>query len=103
MVQVSEEMTKDLVRTFAATFAAVFLAELGDKTQLATMALSASSEGRGRWLVFCAAASALVATTAIGVLAGSLVGRYVRPQTIERLAGALFIVLGVVMLVRANR
>lgn len=93
---------KDLVRTFAATFGAVFLAELGDKTQLATMALSASSEGRGRWLVFFAAATALVATTAIGVAAGAVVGKFVRPQTIERVAGVLFIVLGALMLIRSR-
>jgi Ca2+/H+ antiporter, TMEM165/GDT1 family len=95
-------MKSELIRTFGATFGAVFLAELGDKTQLATMALSASAEGRGRWLVFVAAASALVATTAIGVLAGSVVTRYVRPQTVERLAGALFIVLGALMLIRSR-
>lgn len=95
-------MKQELIRTFAATFGAVFLAELGDKTQLATMALSASADGRGRWLVFAAAASALVATTAIGVAAGAVVGRYIRPQTVERLAGALFIVLGALMLIRAR-
>jgi len=96
-------MSKDFARTFFATFGAVFLAELGDKTQLATMAFSASADTpRGRWLVFSAAAAALVATSALGVLAGSLVTKFVRPQLLERLAGALFVVLGVLMLWRAR-
>jgi len=96
-------MSKDLLRTFLATFGAVFLAELGDKTQLATMALAASSDSpRGKWIVFFAAAAALVATSALGVLAGSVVSRFARPQTIERLAGGLFVVLGALMLWRAR-
>ncbi|MBI2393853.1 MAG: TMEM165/GDT1 family protein [Deltaproteobacteria bacterium] len=96
-------MSKELVRSFVATFGAVFLAELGDKTQLATMAMAGTAgSARGRWLVFLAAATALVATSALGVLGGAVIGRYVRAQTIERLAGALFIVLGVLMLVRAK-
>lgn len=96
-------MSKELIRSFLATFGAVFLAELGDKTQLATMALSgAAGTSRGRLIIFLAAASALVATSALGVLGGAVIGRWFRPQTIERLAGALFIVLGVLMLVRAK-
>lgn len=93
-----------LVRAFGVTFVAVFLAELGDKTQLATMALAGAADtARARWIVFAASASALVATSALGVVAGAAVARYLRPSTIERLAGALFIVLGVIMLVRARR
>jgi putative Ca2+/H+ antiporter (TMEM165/GDT1 family) len=76
---------------------------MGDKTQLATAALAgAEGTSRGRWVIFLAAASALIATSALGVLGGAVVGRYLRPATIERLAGALFIVLGVTMLVRAK-
>ena len=98
-----QRMSKELFRSFLATFGAVFLAELGDKTQLATMALSgAAGTPRGRLVIFFAAASALVATSALGVLGGAVLGRYIRPQTIERLAGGLFIVLGVLMLVRAK-
>jgi putative Ca2+/H+ antiporter (TMEM165/GDT1 family) len=96
-------MSKDLLRTFIATFGAVFLAELGDKTQLATMALSGAASGpKGRLVIFLAAASALVATSALGVAGGALVGRWLRPQVIERLAGVLFLVLGVLMLVRSR-
>jgi putative Ca2+/H+ antiporter (TMEM165/GDT1 family) len=91
--------SKELLRTFVATFGAVFFAELGDKTQLATMALSgAAPSGQTRWIVFAGAATALVATSALGVLAGALLAKLVRPELIERIAGALFVVVGLWML-----
>ena len=83
-------------KLFASTFAAVFLAELGDKTQLATFSLAAG--GSSRAMVFAGAASALVATTAIAVIAGETVGRAVPAIWLRRAAGALFIILGVVFL-----
>jgi Ca2+/H+ antiporter, TMEM165/GDT1 family len=87
-------------RLFAATFAAVFLAELGDKTQLATMTLTAAHQRP--WTVFVASALALVASTALAVAAGTFVTRYVSPVWLARLAGALFIVMGVLTLWRAG-
>jgi putative Ca2+/H+ antiporter (TMEM165/GDT1 family) len=75
------------------TFAAVFLAELGDKTQLAT--LSFASAGGSRWAVFIGSASALVATSAIAVVAGEAVARVVPPSMLERAAGVAFIAIGV--------
>ena len=83
-------------KLFLSTFAAVFLAELGDKTQLATFALA--SGGRSKWMVFLGASAALVATSAIAVLLGEAVGRAVPEVWIHRAAGALFVVLGVVFL-----
>lgn len=83
-------------RLFASTFAAIFLAELGDKTQLATLSLAAG--GSSRVVVFAGAAFALVATSAIAVLAGEAVSRVIPPVWIRRGAGALFIVLGAVFL-----
>lgn len=82
-------------KLFGSTFLAIFLAEMGDKTQLAT--LSAASAG-SRWVVFAAAALALVATTAIAVAFGEGLTRIVPPVWIRRAAGALFIVLGVLYL-----
>lgn len=81
-------------------FLTVFVAEMGDKTQLATLLFSAKG-GQGRLAVFLAAASALVLTTAIGVLAGGLVGRYVGPRTLSYVAGAGFVAIGVWTIVRA--
>lgn len=86
-------------KLFFSTFVSIFIAELGDKTQLAT--LSFASGASSRWVVFAAAALALVATSAIAVLAGDAVARVVPPIWIKRGAGALFIVLGTVMLVRS--
>jgi putative Ca2+/H+ antiporter (TMEM165/GDT1 family) len=95
--------TQDLLRTFAMTFGAVFFAELGDKTQLATMALAGGAGStKARWIVFAGAACALVATSAIGVLGGGLLARAVRPATIERVAGGLFVAVGLWMLLRAK-
>ncbi|HET6921656.1 MAG TPA: TMEM165/GDT1 family protein [Anaeromyxobacteraceae bacterium] len=82
-------------KLFASTFAAVFLAEMGDKTQLATMSLAA---GGSRWVVFGGAALALVLTSAVAVLAGEVVARVVPPVWIRRGAGLLFLVLGALYL-----
>jgi putative Ca2+/H+ antiporter (TMEM165/GDT1 family) len=82
-------------KLFASTFAAIFLAELGDKTQLATLSLAS---GGSRWIVFGGAALALVASTAIAVLAGEAVSRVIPPVWIRRGAGALFLVLGLAFL-----
>jgi putative Ca2+/H+ antiporter (TMEM165/GDT1 family) len=80
-------------RLFVSTFFAIFLAEMGDKTQLATMSLAA---GSSRWVVFAASATALVATSLVAVLVGEGLTRLVPQIWIKRAAGVLFIVMGVV-------
>ena len=80
-------------RTAAMVFATVFVAELGDKTQLATLLFSANRPG-SRMTVFLAASAALVVACAIGVLAGSVLGRYVNPRHLTLFAGVGFIVIG---------
>jgi putative Ca2+/H+ antiporter (TMEM165/GDT1 family) len=82
------------LKLFASTFALVFLAELGDKTQLAVLTLSGGSTGSGRWMIFAGSALALAATSAIGVLGGDLVARVVSPIWIKRIAGIGFVVMG---------
>ena len=79
------------------TFGVVFLAELGDKTQLATFGLAAGTEGR-KWSVFLGSAIALVASSAIAVLAGALVGDLVPLKWLERAGGIAFVALGAWML-----
>ena len=82
---------------FFSTFLMIFLAELGDKTQLAVMTQSASSSGK--WTIFLAGALALVSTTALGVLAGDLIRRFVPDERwIKGAAGAVFLGFGVWML-----
>jgi len=83
-------------KLFASTFLAIFLAELGDKTQLATFTLAAS--GTSRWVVFAGAALALVATSAFAVMAGEAIARAIPPVWLKRGAGALFVVMGVLFL-----
>lgn len=81
-------------------FAAVFLAELGDKTQLATM-LFASQKEASKWTVFFGASLALIATSAIGVLAGGLISNYVSPKQLHYIAGIGFVAIGIWTLVKA--
>jgi putative Ca2+/H+ antiporter (TMEM165/GDT1 family) len=77
---------------FLTTFTTVFLAELGDKTQLAALLLSAES-GRPL-LVFVGASLALISSSLVGVLLGRWLSRVLPPQQLERLAGILMIALG---------
>ncbi len=74
-------------------FASVFIAEMGDKTQLATM-LFASDKDVSKWTVFFGASLALVATSAIGVLVGSAVSQYISEKHLHYLAGAGFVAIG---------
>jgi len=87
-------------KLLATVFATVFVAELGDKTQLATL-LYASDRAAGKLTVFAGAASALVLASAIGVLAGSLVASYLSPRALHFVAGLGFIAVGIWTLVRA--
>ena len=87
------------VKLFAVVFGTVFIAELGDKTQLATL-LYASDVDNPKLTVFAASALALVLTSAIGVLAGATVSQFVNPKLLSNLAGAGFIAIGLWMLVR---
>jgi len=80
--------------TLLTVFTTVFVAELGDKTQLATL-LFASDREVSRWIVFIGAALALIVTSAIGVLAGGVVSRYVSEKFLRYIAGVGFVTIGV--------
>lgn len=82
---------------FCSTFMLIFLAELGDKTQLAVLSQSAASSSR--WTVFAAGVTALAASTAIGVLAGGLLRKFVPDDRCIKIAGGmLFLLFGCLML-----
>ena len=85
-----------MIKTFLVTFGLVFLAELGDKTQLATMLLVA--QNKSPWAVFVGAASALVLSSLIGVLFGGVIAKVVPPNYIQSGAGVVFILIGVFLL-----
>ena len=89
------------MKLFLASFVAIFLAELGDKTQLATL-LFASKNAMSLWTVFFAASAALVLTSAIGVAAGALVSQYVNPRYLSYAAGIGFVAIGAWILVQAG-
>ncbi len=80
-------------KILATVFAAVFVAEMADKTQLVTM-LFATDKAVSKWLVFFGSASALVLTSAIGVLAGTLLSQVINVKTMSIVAGAGFILIG---------
>jgi putative Ca2+/H+ antiporter (TMEM165/GDT1 family) len=85
------------MRAYLAVFVSVFVAELGDKTQLATM-LFATNPEITRVGVFVAAASALVASTALAVFIGAATAHLVAPQHLRLVAGAGFVLIGVWLL-----
>ena len=82
------------LRLFATVFTTIFVAELGDKTQLATL-LYASDASHPKLTIFAASASALVLTSALGVLAGSLIAEHVAARALRWIAGVGFIAVGV--------
>jgi len=85
-------------KLFATVFGTIFLAELGDKTQLATL-LYAADAPQAKLTVFAASALALVVTSALGVLAGSYVSGLVHPNVLRWVAGLGFIAVGLWVLI----
>jgi Ca2+/H+ antiporter, TMEM165/GDT1 family len=83
-------------RVFITTFGVVFLAEMGDKTQLAAMTMAAQS--KKPLAVFIGAALALVCVSAIGVAVGGLLSSYLPIVWIKRVSAVAFIVVGVLIL-----
>ena len=89
-------------KLFVTVFATVFLAELGDKTQLATLAY-ASDARYSRATVFLASSAALVACAALGVLGGALLSGWLNPRVLQALAGVSFVLIGAWTLWRTFR
>jgi len=88
------------LKTLLMVFIAVFIAELGDKTQLATLLFAADKEV-SKLTVFLGASLALVVTSAIGVLAGGVISDYVSERQLHYTAGIGFIGIGLWTLLRA--
>ena len=88
------------LKILTTVFTSVFIAELGDKTQLATM-LFAADKDASKLTVFVGAALALVLTSAIGVAAGSIVSQYVSEKTLQYVAGVGFLGIGLWTLIKA--
>ncbi|NCJ06961.1 TMEM165/GDT1 family protein [Synechococcales cyanobacterium C] len=81
---------------FMAAFLSVFVAELGDKTQLATLLMSAESQSP--WVVFAGAATALITTSLLGVLVGRWLSRRLSPQALQTATGASLLLVAILLL-----
>lgn len=81
------------IKLAATVFGIVFLAEIGDKTQLATLLFAAKSPGN-LLIIFLGASLALVVASAIGVVAGGFVAQYVSPRLLSYVAGTGFLLIG---------
>ena len=81
---------------FSSTFLTIFLAEMGDKTQLATLLISAESQSP--WIVFIGAAGALITTSLLGVLVGQWLAKRLSPQSLDTAAGSLLLLIAVMLL-----
>lgn len=88
------------IKLFATVFGTVFLAELGDKTQVATL-LFATRASVSLTTIFVGASLALIAATAIAVVGGSLISHYIDPKYLSYAAGAGFIVIGIWTILQA--
>ena len=84
-------------RVLFTTFGIIFLAEMGDKTQLAAMTMAA--EKKRPWEVFLGASIALTAVSAVGIIVGTALGQYLPIEWIKRVAGAAFVVIGLLILI----
>jgi putative Ca2+/H+ antiporter (TMEM165/GDT1 family) len=82
------------LKILATVFVSVFIAEMGDKTQLATM-LFASDKEVSKWMVFFGASLALVAASGIGVMVGGTLSQYVSEKYLHYFAGAGFVIIGI--------
>ncbi|GIU82220.1 MAG: TMEM165/GDT1 family protein [Acidobacteria bacterium] len=83
-------------KAFIAAFITLFLAELGDKTQLAVITMSANTDSK--WSVFLGASLALILVTLIGILVGDLISKYIPTEWLHRVVAVAFILIGVLML-----
>ncbi len=84
-------------RCFLSTFITIFLAELGDKTQVATLLMSAQSHQP--WVVFGGAAAALVSTSLVGVLLGQWLAKYLTPEKLELATGSILAIVAVLLFI----
>lgn len=84
-------------RCFLSTFITIFLAELGDKTQVATLLMSAQSHQP--WVVFGGAAAALVSTSLVGVLLGQWLAKYLTPEKLELATGSILAIVAILLFI----
>lgn len=84
------------IEIFFSTFFTIFVAELGDKTQLTTLLMSA--ESNSPWIVFMGSGAALIATSLLGVLLGRWLSSRVSPRVLETATGTILLIVSVLLL-----
>ncbi|HEV7644490.1 MAG TPA: TMEM165/GDT1 family protein [Pyrinomonadaceae bacterium] len=85
-------------KTFFTAFGVLFLAELGDKTQLAVITMTADT--KSPLAVFLGASAALVLVSLLGVIFGAVLGQYIPTEWLQRIVAVAFIVIGILMLLK---
>jgi putative Ca2+/H+ antiporter (TMEM165/GDT1 family) len=91
----SPQKQQSPIVVFGTTFVTIFLAEIGDKTQLSTLLMSA--ESHSPWVVFIGSAAALITTSLLGVLLGSWIATRLSPKTVEKSAGVMLLVISLML------
>ncbi|MBN3957568.1 TMEM165/GDT1 family protein [Nostoc sp. NMS8] len=91
----SPQKQQSALVVFGTTFITIFLAEIGDKTQLSTLLMSA--ESHSPWVVFIGSAAALISTSLLGVLLGSWIASRLSPKTVEKSAGVMLLVISLML------
>jgi putative Ca2+/H+ antiporter (TMEM165/GDT1 family) len=89
------QKTESPLVIFGTTFITIFLAEIGDKTQLSTLLMSA--ESHSPWVVFFGSAAALITTSLLGVLLGSWIACRLSPKTVEKAAGVMLLFISIML------
>ncbi|NER33600.1 MAG: TMEM165/GDT1 family protein [Oscillatoria sp. SIO1A7] len=92
----SDRANSGALAVFSSTFVTIFLCELGDKTQVATLLMSAESQEP--WVVFAGAALALISTSLLGVIVGKWLASRISPKTLERSAAIVLIFISASLL-----
>jgi len=91
----SQNHQESVAAVFSTTFLTIFLAEIGDKTQLSTLLMSA--ESHSPWVVFLGSGVALITTSLLGVLLGGWLASRLSPKTIEKSAGMMLLLISLML------
>jgi putative Ca2+/H+ antiporter (TMEM165/GDT1 family) len=96
LAALTQKQKPGMMREFLTAFITIFLAEIGDKTQLATLLMTA--ESKSPWVVFAGAATALLTTSLLGVLIGRWLARRLSEKTLKTVTGAGMLIISVLLL-----
>jgi len=92
---VQDKPQESVFMVFGTTFITIFLAEIGDKTQLSTLLMSA--ESHAPWVVFAGSGAALITTSLLGVLLGGWISTKLSPKTVEKSAGVMLLLISLML------